>query len=45
MIYRTKKKKGRPKAEEKYRTIRNYKALKGYNLVGQRGNKVIWKKD
>ncbi len=44
MVYPIKRKKGRPKKEEKYRTLKNYKALKGFSFDRIKRNKVYFKK-
>lgn len=45
MKYNIKSRRGRPVKSEKYRTLKNYKALKGYKFSKIKGNKVYFKKD
>jgi hypothetical protein len=44
MAYKQKLKQGRPRQDVKYRTIRNFKALKGFEFQEIKGKKIYFKK-
>lgn len=44
MAYNIKNKRGRPIKEEKYRTLKNFKGLKGFKFSKIKGNRVYFKK-
>jgi hypothetical protein len=44
MAYKIKQKIGRPRADIKYRTIRNFKALRGFKFEKVEENKIYFKK-
>jgi hypothetical protein len=44
MAYTIKQKQGRPRQNVKYRTIRNFKALKGFEFQEIKGKKIYFKK-
>jgi len=44
MAYNIKAKQGRPRQDIKYRTIRNFKALKGFEFHEIKGKKIYFKK-
>jgi hypothetical protein len=44
MAYKIKAKQGRPRQDIKYRNIRNWKALKGFEFHKIKGHRVYFKK-
>lgn len=44
MAYKIKSKSGRPRQDVKFRTIRNFKALKGFEFHEIKKNKIYFKK-
>ena len=44
MAYKLKAKQGRPRQDIKYRTIRNFKALKGFEFHEIKDKKIYFKK-